>query len=58
MGREDSGKFKPSCDCYVVSELQKCRLFVVDVKLRLTSLLLNFGMLRSGLLQQQKHMVY
>lgn len=58
VGREDRGKFKPSCGCYVVSELQKCHLFVLDVKLRLTSLLLNFGMLHSGLLQQQKHMVY
>lgn len=45
MGRENKRKFKPSCDCCVVSELQKCRPFVLDAKLRLTSLLLDFGTL-------------
>jgi len=49
VGREDRGKFKPSCDCRVVSELQKCHLFVLDVKLRLTPLLLDFGTLHSTL---------
>lgn len=56
MGRENKGKFKPSCDRCVVSELQKCRPFVLDAKLRLTSLLPDFGTLHSGLLQQHEHM--
>lgn len=58
MGREDRGNFKPSGDCYVVCELQKCHPFALDVKLRLALLLLNSGELHSGLLQQQKHMIY